>query len=1293
MTTKDEFMFSPEGTRDQRGSSIGYDHGYIVDEEQLKRRSADLFAGIPDKKPCIDESPTSNSQLSLNNSSFTNTIPSQKPSQTLRLPSKLKPPPPLIPLKSTSKAFVPASQMPSSISSTATTVVSSPPFLPPPPLVSKSEPTVKVPPPLKPLKALKALSRKQPILKPSKPLVAPKNPPTAPPQPPCIPTPTPLTTPKEPPPLRPPPPLTPLVPVPVVLASNCNQNQNQLIPKIGNKSCYYSCQNFKYYESIIIEVEKNDYELSIFLKFDCEISIIELIIPEISWFFELSYSVGDHVTILTYFDRDWPFDRLAQNARISLTNDLFLILNPDILVPVTTIAQALDKPYDCLRLSILNKLIKSNESSANMVLGSISHELFQLVAEILEKSENFDGNFDSDARSKIIDGLVNKHAKSIISAGLDVSDLFPLLLLQFDRVLSTIAHFKSQSNVGGLLTFEEKSLSFLASELRISNHRLGLIGYLDMIAVGLQKGSTDYSVFPVEIKTSRRALENSNFRPKIRQSHHNQSNLYCLILSEFLGLSYQKMQSFLIYLGPELIENSVHLNNPRINELPVLLAVRNQLAQYLRPKLPIFELSPINLPPPNGNCSACFSNSLCFLSRIVMEQKPFDDIESLSSSAIQLKSTVDMSSIKFLNYFLKTNNSKFNSSNDSFLKKEPKIVLKFSELLSITDSISVFDLLHSKFPIKFSKISQNSDDCDVGSSYWISVHQRHNQSIIFDPILCGSCLAVGEVVESDPCHVTLLSRFPFLIEVITTLIRLQSISSVELNQNLKNYLENFEFRIDLFSYTYDDSSLLNSSLLKLLSNDRKKFHSSVVSLEAPKFHSNIDFSGLSNFCDSRFTQSNPIIESLLALKFDWSCLNLHQRRALHYSLTFQDYFLIFGMPGSGKSRTLSFIVAALLATGHKVLVTANSNAAVDSVFQKILDLFKNLPNFALFRVGSDTKFPSNILPLDLHPNKLLELVTSAHVMAATIASTLNNSIFSIFKPDVVIMDEASQCDIPSALSVCCLGTRFILVGDHLQLAPITQSIKIDSNITSNYSSFDSLFCYLGHNHPNSIVTLPLQYRMNQQIMDLANHLIYSGQLKSLEVKVIRGKIELQNFNSFCQANIYHWICKILDPNLSIIFLDTDAVGENESIVQNSVVNYAEAKICYLLVECFTKLGVLPSEIAVISPYKAQINAIRQLVSSYIKVDTVDAFQGSECDITLISFVRSNDQAVLGKLLPDWRRVNVAITRAKKKLVFVGSRKVLSTNYLLKELIEFCIAQRCFQVLPSQAHLLDQIKFP
>ena len=437
--------------------------------------------------------------------------------------------------------------------------------------------------------------------------------------------------------------------------------------------------------------------------------------------------------------------------------------------------------------------------------------------------------------------------------------------------------------------------------------------------------------------------------------------------------------------------------------------------------------------------------------------------------------------------------------------------------------------------------------------------------------------------------------------------------------------------------------------------------------------------------------------SFAPISFPW--LNRAQQEAVNKVLRAKDVAIVHGPPGTGKTTTLVEAIYETLRRESQVLVCAQSNMAVDWISERLVDR-----GISVLRIGNPTKVNDKMLSFtyerrfEAHPDypqlwsirqairKLrqerkrrdngwhqkmdrlksraveLELRINSQLFgeAKVIASTLTGSashLLSGQKFGTLFIDEAAQ-----ALEAACWiairrASRVVLAGDHCQLPPTVKSIAALKGGLGT-----TLMERIVARKPSVVTLLTVQYRMNEQIMRFSSNWFYDGRVESAPAVKYRG---------------------ILDYDNPITWIDTSESDAKEEFVGESFgrINKTEAELTLeALKNYFTKIGRQRIadehiDVGVISPYRAQVQLLRRMVRKAeffkpyrgcITVNTVDGFQGQERDIIVISLVRSNDDGQIG-FLSDLRRMNVAITRARMKLIIVGSVQTMTRHAFYKEL--------------------------
>ena len=368
--------------------------------------------------------------------------------------------------------------------------------------------------------------------------------------------------------------------------------------------------------------------------------------------------------------------------------------------------------------------------------------------------------------------------------------------------------------------------------------------------------------------------------------------------------------------------------------------------------------------------------------------------------------------------------------------------------------------------------------------------------------------------------------------------------------------------------------------------------------------------------------------------------NAAQNEAVELAVDAEDCALIHGPPGTGKTYTIARAIRALVAEGNRVLLSAFTNRAVDNA----LEALRGQGFEDVLRVGTETGVRDDMRDVRLvqrgEPNAKAAELRDASVVAATTAAC-GSRVMRECEFDVALVDEASQLTEPGTHAAINLADRFVLVGDHEQLPPV---VRAENDLRT------SLFQRLIEAYPDASVMLDRQYRMSQRIQAFASAEFYDGALRPATPEVAGQTLADLGVDPDALA-----------PDLTggVGFVDPDGERDGNR-------NVREAERVAAIVDAYVAAGVDPDDIGVIAPFRAQVAEIGRRTD--VTVDTVDRFQGSSKEVILVSFVATGD--LDGPIFEDHRRVNVALTRAKKQLTIVGDADALGSDPFYARMLDW-----------------------
>lgn len=955
---------------------------------------------------------------------------------------------------------------------------------------------------------------------------------------------------------------------------------------------------------------------------------------------ELDYKEDDIIHII---------DTGSDNSRLVDDSHNLLIWHPDILVPSTTVADQLF----CPRKSVLtNRLRMPGELSIPLIVGNIVHELFQLcfLTEIYTR-EYLENALEEKLLNRLLE--IFSIGDCLAEVRRRIEDKLPAIIAWFEtfykkspkEIPTNKRQQKIRFSVADALDIEESLWSPM----------FGIKGNVDVTIKAFLEGESAQNryLLPMEIKTGEPHL-----------SHQAQASLYSLLFKDRYNAD---ISSFvLLYTSAK---ESTTKHDISAADLRSLVNLRNRISVYL-------QFGNQELPDlmRQQKCDRCSIQQSCMTYNYLIESGTLED------------SGLRDGTYEGLTAHLQSNEDykEFLSVWDMLLSKEEEFASRFnadlwklpSQERESTYGNSLGNLV----------ITQSIDNVRTNRAYIYrferetptanamnSTQLRKNDKVIISDEAGNFGIAQGTILDIGNCFVTISSSR----KIISTEVKSDRFHRAAVLRRTQDgpsqTLTTVRFRIDLNEMFYG-MGMARFNVLNLFQADgdhkRRKL---IVDLEAPTYSTNSMLSA----------ESCPVFNS-------------DQRKVLEKLGRTQDYLLILGMPGTGKTTTIAHIIHALVEEGKSVLLSSHTNSAVDNILLKLKELKVDFARIGLAsRVHPEIRdyIPGSAARDIESYEDYARFVLQPRVVAATCLSVGDIMFGQRERFDYCFIDEASQVAMPISLGPIALADKFVLVGDHNQLPPLVTNP--DAKIRSGLSK--SLFEMLAHAHPQSVIELTHQYRMCSDIMLVANKLVYNDKLLCGSERVAEQtlKVNISKLKPFIQSPHQissSWLGHVLNEDTKVTFLNHDNVPGAEMRIGENVTNPLEARLIAQMVEALVACGVDASRIGVMTLYRSQLKLLADSLRQYplVEVLTVDRFQGRDKDCIFFSMVRSNDEGRTGNLITDWRRINVAITRAKSKLVLVGSKRTVAKAPSMNDFLKLAIRRDWIYELPQD--VLDVYQF-
>lgn len=1028
---------------------------------------------------------------------------------------------------------------------------------------------------------------------------------------------------------------------------------------------------------------------------------------------------------------------LLFNKTIKLGKDdsLFIITSPDILISGTTLADAIT----CQRQTVIKRNFGLlSQPSIVLNRGVIIHELFQKVVRKLitpegtttkqeHEMDEMNPNlmyekimtlFKHGYLTQLLKKIVAKHKYDVvISDEVEFDEFIDSLQRQFLPIIETfIFEFLCQDtndkfvNVQGHSPIRIKMKDVLKLEEPIDSSIFGIKGIIDMTI------KTTLGYMPLEIKTGKnRSLK-----------HATQTLIYALLLWEKYGV---KIDYFwILYLGDMDDSgkdigsfskiNSV-LNKVDFNEFKRMINFRNTLINFFdtdyimksqgdeRDIEDVLKI-PGLLTAGKSTCERqCCCQDVCtVLNRLERVNKPeFVDTKQ-ESDDIQVKLLVDSNVLlsgEYVNQLLGT-----------LSQRDLQFFLKYFKALQVEDKENEVDV--NGYFLQSSVLKNNS----IGMMSLVSIRNCANsnkEGTQISDIIKHSMNSEKEL-EGDVDDVENDDKFEFIFKFDSDNIKESNGLNVFDPCILSDEIGHF--RLD---YVIVRDINYSSGIIKVLGTQdiTKKLGNKIIDTNNSKILYRLDLAkydmpnkiakyNLVSLLEKRNLNLknlivNPeynlnhndarIFNSIDTSMVNWDYLNPDQTLALKKSLSCEKYSLIRGMPGTGKTQVITELINALVSNNKKILITSFTHSAVDNM---VLKLFENdkldSSIFKILRIGTNlssinVKNQKFTVPYKVehgliqNHRDLKKLVDECNIVATTCLSANNYLIHEKMtggKFDYCILDEATQVNLPISLKPLEWCKKFILVGDDKQLSPLVKSKKAAL-------LKESLFTKMSRIDPDNVTNLTIQYRMNQDIMELSNYLVYNNMLKCGDFNKDRF-LPRYRTNGFDRNSLEY---KVLNNEQSVLFIDYSKLNEDKRfedvLVKNSLVNFGEIDLMKKVIDIYAQRVPegehddfdLVKDTGILSIYRGQLNeAVYQInnkMKNSFEILTADQFQGRDKKLIIISFVKSKlknhkDEGKLDEdsILNDIERINVSLTRSKCKLIIIGNSASLKNIPVMNKFI-------------------------
>ncbi|XP_050717882.1 DNA replication ATP-dependent helicase/nuclease DNA2-like [Eriocheir sinensis] len=926
-------------------------------------------------------------------------------------------------------------------------------------------------------------------------------------------------------------------------------------------------------------------------------------------------------------------------------NQGLVVVHPDLLLSSTTVVSGVF----CRRRAVLSHWHRETDSNMVMLVGTLVHELFQEA--VVDAAKGGLGQLTEGKLRTMIDRLVCRRNvfRDLYCLGRTLQALKEEMVGFIPRVQAWCHRYLGrgrQGMAGGSYKWPGKVVAVQDVEENIWSPRFGLKGKIDMVV--RVEGPGGPATLPLELKTGRASFS---------ADHRGQLALYAMMASDRrpdpgVGL--------LLYLREGAMEGVTAPARERRD----LLCLRNELAQHLTSRPEVtgeVEPPPLLLPPPidhERGCQKCPHLVTCATHQVLRGEVP-PDPHPMASLVPQHTAHLSPQHLEYFRHWCLL------------------MQLEAGEELGGGRALWCRGPVHreGKGECLAWLVVASPPPVEVQPGAFLHTLVRGSRHPGPAPPLASVGLHTGDMVVAS--STTALALAAGTIQGFSGGAVL-----VELERPLPAGPAH-HYHLDLFQYANSCRvPMLSLGRLMLPEPRSEALRRLVVDRAAPTFRKRLP---------RKVLDSAPLMKHL----------NTEQRRAVLSAASAEDFLLVEGFPGTGKSSTVAALVQVLLLLGRSVLLTAYTNSALDSLLLKL-----HAKKVDFMRLGRAHRIHPDLAGHTEEARtgqvtsveQLAEAYDSQRVVAATCLG-LTHALFTRCSFDVCILDEAAQVLQATALAPLFLSSSFVLVGDAHQLPPLIRSSQATLWGMAE-TMFERLQC------PEATITLSVQYRMNGPIMALANTLTYQGLLRCGSQDLKTATPALPHYQALVEAGeVSPWLQRVVAPTLeaSVVMVDTAGQAGESQASGKTLANQREAWLSVMVVKALLKAGLSADDVGIIAPYRGQVRLVKAMLekdtkeeekgerkekegqgsSSKVEVNTVDQYQGRDKTVIICTFVRcGNTDAKASGILTDRRRLNVALTRAKRKLILIGDVTTLSHYHPFSCLLNALTPQQVYKLAPG-----------